>query len=197
MAEKEKYRVGELKALCRAVEAAANITASTPKEFETLSEAIYGRTGFLLSPTTLKRLWGYLDEPVKPRRSTLDVLARFCGWPDYAHFLSGNTPDIESGNVGSRYIRAGENITPGTLVRLFWNPSRVCDIEYLGAFDWKVVKSEGTRLRPGDRFSCRLIVAGEPLYLDNLVKDGNRAGVYVCGRKTGIDFKIVTDNEKD
>lgn len=188
MDEKEKCRAEELKALCRSVETVANFAVSTPKEFESLSQAICDRTGVLLSPTTLKRLWGYLDERVTPRRSTLDVLSRFCGWSDYEHFLSGITPDIESGNVGSKVIRAGVDIRPGGRVRLFWNPSRVCEIEYLGDLDWKVVESEGTRLKPGDRFRCPLIVSGEPLYLDNLIKDGNHAGVYVCGSKNGITF---------
>ncbi|MDE7386735.1 MAG: hypothetical protein K2N28_06310 [Muribaculaceae bacterium] len=183
--------------LCHEVEIAANLTVSTPKDFDTLSQLISLRTGILLSPTTLKRLWGYLDEPVIPRRSTLDTLSRFCGWRDYEHFLSADTPEIESGNVGSNVIRAGEDIHPGGRVRLFWNPSRVCEIEYLGNLDWRVVASEGTRLNPGDRFRCPMILAGEPLYLDNLIKDGNLIGVYVCGSKTGITFKIPTNNEKD
>ena len=177
--------------LCREVETTANQPASTPKEFETLSESTRLRTGILLSPTTLKRLWGYLDEPVTQRRSTLDTLARFCGWRDYEHFLSGDNPDIESGNVGSNALRAGEDIHPGGRVRLFWNPSRVCEIEYLGNLDWEVVEATGTRLRRGDRFRCPLIVAGEPLYLDGLVKDGSRRGVYVCGSRTGITFEII------
>lgn len=177
--------------LCREVEAAAHLPVTTPKEFEALSESIHRRTGVLLSPTTLKRLWGYLDEPVTPRTSTLDTLARFCGWRDYGHFLTGDRPDIESGNVGSKVIRAGEDIRPGGRVRLFWNPSRVCEIEYRGNLDWEVVEASGTRLSPGDRFRCPLIVAGEPLYLDGLIKDGNRRGVYVCGSKTGITFEII------
>lgn len=177
--------------LCREVEMTAHIIATTPKKFESLSEAVFNRTGVLLSPTTLKRIWGYLDEPVTPRRSTLDVLSRFCGWRDYEHFLSGKTPDMESGTVGSNIIRVGDDIRPGQRVRLFWNPARVCEIEYRGNLDWKVVASEGTRLQPGNTFRCPLIVFGEPLYLDNLIQDGNRTGVYVCGSKNGITFEMV------
>lgn len=146
---------------------------------------------------TLKRLWGYLDEQVRPRRSTLDVLARFCGWRDFDDFAVGNIPEIESGNVGNATIRTGENISRGERVRLFWPPSRVCLIEYTGGFDWKVVEAEGTRLLPGDTFRCALIVSGEPLYLDHLIHEGSRPGVYVCGRKSGITFKFMSDDEKD
>lgn len=187
----------EVNGLCRRVEAVANMEVRTSGQFEILSDIVNLRTGVLLSPTTLKRLWGYLDEPVRPRRSTLDVLARFCGWRDFDDFADGNLPEIESGNIGSAAIRAGENISRGERVRLFWPPSRMCLIEYTGNLDWKVVETEGTRLRPGDTFRCALIVAGEPLYLDNLIHEATRPGVYVCGRKSGITFKRLTDDEKD
>lgn len=188
---------GRYAQLCQAVEKAAKLTPSTPKDFESLSEAIERRSGVLFSPTTLKRLWGYLDEPVTPRAFTLDALARFCGWHDFNDFAAGNIPDIESGNIGSSSIRAGENISRGERVTLFWPPSRMCLIEYLGDLEWKVVEAEGTRLRPGDTFRCALIVSGEPLYLDNLIHEGSRPGVYVCGRKSGITFKFLKHDGKD
>lgn len=170
------------------VEEAASCSPRTPKAFERLTEIIHSRTGTLLSPTTLKRLWNYLDEPVIPRRTTLDVLARFCGWRDFSDFEKGDAPGIESGNLGSSFIRCGENIHIGDRIRLLWVPSRVCDIEYIGGWSWKVISSEGTRLRPGDTFSCPLIIEGEPLYLDRLIHQGSNPEVYVCGRKNGIKF---------
>lgn len=187
-------REKELKELIQRVEDTANMKATTPKEFEKLSEAIFRRTGILLSPTTLKRIWGYLDESKTARRSTIDTLCRFCGWQDYEHFVSGAVPDLESGNVGSNVIRAGENIQPGERIRIYWNPARMCEMKYLGNLQWIVMESEGTRLKPGDTFRCPLIISGEPLYLDNITKDGNRAGVYVCGSKSGITFTKINND---
>ena len=184
-----------IRVLCRQVETAANLEARTSRHFEMLSNLVNNRTGVLLSPTTLKRIWGYIDEDVTTRRATLDVLSRFCGWRDYGHFLSIDSHDIESGNVGSNTVRAGVDVRPGECVRLFWNPARVCDIEYIGNFEWKILASRGTRLKPGDTFRCAMIVAGEPLYLDNLIHEDNRPGVYVCGRKSGVTFEIL--NKKD
>lgn len=190
MAEENRNgTIDDYAALCRQVEATAGETIETAKQFEDLSQKIFDRTGVLLSPTTLKRIWKYLDEPVNPRRSTLDVLARFCGWRDYSDFISGTVPEIESGNVGAYVIRAGKDIRPGERVRLFWRPGRVCDIEFIGGLEWKVIRSEGSRLTPGDFFSCALIVSGEPLYLDNLRHEGTVPGVYVCGSRTGITFR--------
>ena len=51
----------------------------TPKDFTLLAEKIFRRIHVQISPTTLKRLWGYLNEPVAPRPSTLNYLAQFLG----------------------------------------------------------------------------------------------------------------------
>lgn len=51
----------------------------TPKDFDYLSERIFEKSHQNISSTTLKRLWGYLSEPVLPRISTLNLLAQFVG----------------------------------------------------------------------------------------------------------------------
>lgn len=183
---------GQLKGLCESVERTYGKPVTTPLQFEALADDIFRRTGTRMSPTTLKRLWGYLKEPMTPRRSTLDVLARYCGWQDYVDFTDGNSPEIESGNVGANVISAERDMQMGERVRLMWPPSRVCEIEYLGERRWRVVDSEGTRLSPGDTFSCALIVSGEPLYLDRLVHGDARPGTYVCGRTSGVTVNRVT-----
>ncbi len=178
----------QLKELCSRVEEAYGNSVLTPLQFEALADNIFQRTGKMLSPTTLKRIWGYLNEPMRPRRTTLDVLAVYCGWHDFEDFSSGNTPEIESGTVGTNVVSADRDMNIGDRIRLTWPPSRACEIEYLGNRKWRVIASEGTRLAPGDTFSCALIVSGEPLYLDNLVHGDARPGVYVCGRKSGVSI---------
>ncbi|MDE6536211.1 MAG: hypothetical protein K2K82_09435 [Muribaculaceae bacterium] len=179
-----------VKKLCRRVEETAGITAKTPRHFEAIGEAVAQRTGVTLSPTTLKRIWGYLNEPIIPRTSTLDILAKFCGWTDYDHFMAGDSPEIESGTVGSKVLRVDSSLARDTCVRLMWPPSRLCVIKYLGSGKWSVVSSEGTRLCPGDTFRCVMIAEGEPLYLDDLEKQGVNVGVYVCARRSGIKFIV-------
>lgn len=178
----------QIKALCRKVEETFGMTVTTPKHFERLTVMIFERTGTLLSSTTLKRLWGYLQESTTPRVSTLDVLARSCGWRRFEDFVAGNVPGIESGFVGAKVLNAEKDLVRGDIVRLLWAPARICDIKYLGKGEWIVVNSEGTRLSPGDTFCCHTIIAGEPLYLDHVVHEGSRPGIYVCGRRNGVGF---------
>lgn len=178
-----------LKSLLERAEEAASLSPSTPKDFERLRMIIFGRTGVLLSATTLKRLWGYIGSYDNPRVSTLNFLARFCGWNDYNDFLSGNRPEIESGMLGAERLRADIDVMPGERVILMWPPDRVCEVEYKGDMAWEVISAEATKLKAGDRFKCALIVSGEPLYLDNLRHGDHLPGVYVCGRRSGITFR--------
>lgn len=65
--------------LREAIETVADRKMRTPKDFDFLSDAIFEKLHQKISTTTLKRLWGYLSEPVTPRTSTLDLLAQFIG----------------------------------------------------------------------------------------------------------------------
>lgn len=63
----------------------------TPKDFENLSQAVCDSTKNYISATTLKRMWGYLTEPVTPRKTTLDVLAQYVGYKDWDAFTPEET----------------------------------------------------------------------------------------------------------
>ena len=58
----------------------------TPKDFEFLSECIFEKFHEKISPTTLKRIWGYLSESTTPRTSTLDILSKFVGYDNWKEF---------------------------------------------------------------------------------------------------------------
>lgn len=72
--------------LCRAMEAKAGRAMRTPKDFIYLSEMVFEQQHQTISPTTLKRMWDYLSEPVSPRSSTLNILAQFVGFEDWEAF---------------------------------------------------------------------------------------------------------------
>ena len=174
--------------LCRRVEGVFGSEVKTPKEFEKLSDSVFKHTGVLLSPTTLKRLWGYLDEKVVPRRSTLDVLSQYVGWSCWDTFTEGDIPEVESGMLASDKIDVINELKTGDRIRLTWHPARMCVVEYEGYGEFTVMETEATKLKPGDTFQCFLIVSGEPLYLENLTTPGHRTATYVCGRTHGVRF---------
>ena len=179
--------------LCKEIETALHRQMKTPKDFDFLKERIYERLNILVSSTTLKRIWGYLDEGVTPREKTLDVLTQFLGYRDWEEYTqhANNPKESQSSPVMNRKISVKEDLILGDCIRLTWQPDRVCDIEYLGNLSFKVIASENTRLQPGNTFECSLIVEGEPLYLDNLIQGQMLPTAYVCGKKSGVTFESV------
>ena len=179
--------------LCKEIETALHQQIKTPKDFDFLKEKIYARLHILVSSTTLKRIWGYLDEDVTPRENTLDILAQFLGysgWDEYKR--NANQPkETQSSPVMNRKLSIKEDLALGESIRLTWQPDRICDIEYMGNLTFKVVASENTRLKPGDTFQCSLIIEGEPLYIDNLKQGDHQPTAYVCGKRSGVYFEFL------
>ncbi len=70
----------------------------TPKDFEYLSVCIFETLHQRISSTTLKRMWGYVPESVKPRTSTLNLLAQFVNaenWEAFCQQEQEPVPAIE------------------------------------------------------------------------------------------------------
>ncbi len=163
----------------------------TPADFEWLSERVGERTRERLSPTTLKRFFGYLDEEVKPRVFTLDVLARFVGYKDYATFCNqAGSAEVQSNIISEERI-AVEELNVGDCIRLTWHPDRICVIRHLGEARFEVIEAQQTKLCVGDTFSCHLFISHEPLYIDHLTHNGQEGMSYVVGRKDGIVFEMM------
>ena len=187
----------KIAALCQQVEQAVGQPMKTPKDFDLLSERIYGRLGDLLSRNTLRRIWGTMDDGVQPRTSTLDILARYVGyrsWDEFTTQAADPQNGVQSNFVMSRHIDVAAQLHRGDRLRLTWAPGRVCDVEYGGSLHFRVVASERTRLKPGDTFLCSLIIDSEPLFLD-LVQQAAHPDQppmpYVCGRIAGVHFEIL------
>ncbi|MBR1594396.1 MAG: hypothetical protein IJ659_09270 [Alloprevotella sp.] len=78
--------------LLDAVEQALGRSLSSTSDFEYLSYQVFEKTRERLSTSTLMRLWGRRAS-VSPRKSTLDILARFLGYKDSADFFSSEKED--------------------------------------------------------------------------------------------------------
>lgn len=101
--------------------------------------------------------------------------------------------------ISKRYvkgIRTDDNgqLKRGDRIRLTWQPGRLCDVEYLGDAMFRILSVEATKLKPGQTFTCHIIVAGEPLFLENLSSanpdslPSTGTSTYVCGSRHGIHF---------
>ena len=77
-----------LQLLREAVEQKTGRKMATPKDFDFLSERIFEEVHEKVSSTTLKRIWGYLQNDNTPRSTSLNILANYIGYADWDHFLA-------------------------------------------------------------------------------------------------------------
>lgn len=164
----------------------------THSDFVAFSNILFDRTHERISPTTLRRLWGYCNEGVKPRRFTLDVLSRFILFRDFYDFCSNSqNQTVQSGICLGGKIES-EHLFEGQLLRMSWLPDRCCVVEHLGHGRFRIVEAVNTKLSVGDTFTCHLFINNEPAYLDHLVHDGKGPLRYVAGRQSGVVVEKAT-----
>lgn len=162
-----------------------NVAKAT--DFDDLSVDIESATSELLSASTLKRLWGYVNYMSSPRTYTLDVLSRYVGFQNFDSFCSQihQSEEFVSGFLSEDSLVA-ETLTPGERVRIGWNPDRLVTLEYKGDNRFEVVEVHKSSLLVGDQFVLPAIVKGYPVYIPHIERDGILTPMYVAGYKDGI-----------
>ena len=76
----------------------------TPKDFDFLRSHIWENNKEIISPTTLKRLWGYIGGADRARPGTLDILSRAAGFKDWDDFLGNLNPEGASDAIKAYHI---------------------------------------------------------------------------------------------
>lgn len=189
----EKIDQEQFAELRHMVEYVTGCKMCTPKNFNLLAVRIYDRTHVSLSPSTLKRFWGYAtkDEASNGmrRKSTLDVLSRYAGYTDWEAFCHREkiSPDKDASNLffGHKQITA-DSMQPGDTLIVIWKPNRRINLRYVGNSMWMVVDSKNSKLSVGDTFKCHIFIEHQPLVLSDLIHDNLPPCGYICGKNGGI-----------
>lgn len=151
-----------------------------------LQKSIQEITGENLSLSTLKRLMGMVANPHLPRRSTLDIIARYVGYPDFAALEN----EVGSGNVTSEFIDVDsieeKDLTPGMEIILRYNPDRRLRLRYEGNGWFLVLKSRNGKLKEGDLLKINQMVKEFEFYVADVVRDGKSLGAYIGAKQGGI-----------
>ena len=122
----------EIVSLRRDIEHNVKRRIRTPHDFEFLSGVVWERLHENISPTTLKRLWGYIEGADTTRRSTLCLLSRFLGYDDWEAYLQhlSEVSDTESDIFTTSGIRA-EDLYVGEVVEVECDLFEVFNIRYI------------------------------------------------------------------
>ena len=182
------YRKENIESLKTAVEQSMMRKVERASDFEMLYDEIQHRTGDTIGLSTLKRLWGYIDGYKTTRTSTLDVLCRFVGYPDWHTFVAeccGEEGELTSHRVITSTLDSS-NLEKGARVHIEWNPARQLELLHTGEGWFNVLESKNSKVKAGDCFHCERFVIGQPLYVDHLSREGEPPVLFVMGKKGGL-----------
>lgn len=168
----------------------------SPSDFQRLIQQIWNQQHAILSLSTIKRLWGYVDGNGLPRLSTLNTLSQFVGYADWNEYLVA----LEQRGGNESAIFQGEGISTAMLqtndkIEVCWQPNRRCVFRYLGDNQFVVEESINAKLHTDDLFNAATFIVGHPMYIDNLLcSDGSRSS-YVAGKRHGLTSVNLIKNQ--
>ena len=185
----------EIKCLRSDLEQRVGQQLQSPADFQLLIQQIWEKNHAVLSLSTIKRLWGYVESNGAPRLSTLNTLAQFLGFTDWNAYLVAL--EQRGGTESAMFTGDGiqtADLQAGDRIAVAWQPNRQCTFRYLGDNQFVVEESKNAKLQRGTIFSAARFMIGQPMYLDNiLLADGTRTS-YVAGKRNGLTSVTKINN---
>ncbi len=183
-----------LKSLIQLTNTNLGCIPSTPTEFNYLSHKIQQRTGQSLSPSSIKRLWGYVVYASFPSLTTLNILSQFNGFTDWKAFTNSlypNESNDDSGFLVDSLANTGK-ISAGERLALSWDADKSCELECITDKRFRVKKSHNIKLQEGDMLTLHTISIGHPIYVSDIVRGEEHIEGYIGAKKGGLRrFKIL------
>ncbi len=190
----KKYTKEQIVRLKQAVEQAAGCKMSTPVDFDNLSSTIFEATHSYVSPTTLKRAWGYMRDRgsgYMPARFTLVTLSAYLGFKDFDEFIGYPQAEVQSKLCFGETIESAK-LTEGALLDLWWSPNRSCRLCHQEGARFVVVSVMNCKLRAGDIVECTSFTQNAPFYFNRVFRRGCQPMSYVAGSRSGAHYKLVS-----
>lgn len=177
-------------AVKRKIEETFGAPVRYPADCERLALDIRNRINETIGVTTLKRLFGFADDVLNTRISTLDLLARYVGHYTYSDLLeqicpTGDSDFEEAPDIDIKQLKKGDIITFEYL------PDRKVSIQYLGNDCFKVTASEKSSLIPGDIIVAFSFTLHHPLRIRSVIRNGKDLGGYVAGKVSGLTSLVL------
>ena len=159
----------------------------TTTDFEEFSLYLAKHASTDVSPSTLKRLWGYVNDHHQPRLHTLDKLSGYIGYIDFDDFCRWlrTSNRYNSSFLSTVHVDAA-TLSVGACVQIGWAPDRLLLLKCLGDSLFRVEEAHASKLQVGDVFSAPFIFKDFPLYLPWVDRDGQRLSPFVAGRNGGL-----------
>jgi hypothetical protein len=160
------------------------------RDCELLALDVESVTGEHIGVNTMKRLLGFITDERTPRTSTLDVIARYLDFDDWdalrlADESSSNSAFDERDEYLACYLEKGQHVL------ITYPPNRELELENQGDNQFRVIKSENSKLLEGDLLTLTHIIRHYPLLVSQVIRDGQNLGAFTAGKVQGINFELL------
>lgn len=184
---KDSMEIPEVHFLLSEIEVKYGRKILTTTHFESLSVDVERNTGDIVSASTLKRIWGYVNDKRVPRSSTLDILSRYIGKKNFSYFCEALKHDERfNSSFFSEKTIVSSDLSQGDEIVIGWNPNRVVNIKYEGNSSFVVTDSTNSKLEVGDIFEASNFILGYPLYIARIFRKGDYTPSFVAGSDAGL-----------
>ena len=158
----------------------------TTTDFEEFSLRL-SRDKIILSPSTLKRLWNYVNDKHVPRTTTLDSLSQYLGFPLFKDFCAHlKTAVSYNSSFFSTQQLMCEDLKMNDKIEIGWSPNRRLLLRYEDKHLFTVLEAENSKIQVGDKFESVSFMKGQPLYLSYVLRNGEKFPAFIAGRNTGL-----------
>jgi hypothetical protein len=149
-----------------------------PKDCIALAANISNDTGLTISGTTLKRLYGIINSDIKVRKSTLDIIAHYIGYPNWEEATKEAT--IHANNSYSESLVIIEDLKENARLQLIYNSAKYIVLQYLNNYLFQVVDvNMDIKIMKGDVLHIMRLKKNFPLICESISRNGKNLGVYI------------------
>lgn len=173
------------KITCNEIEKRFGNQLRYPSDCEALAGHITLATKQRISPSTLKRIFGFVKGTKEPRLYTLDVIAQYLGYENWDKYYSefSNTENSDFLNYEEVNIR---NLAKNTIIEFTYEPGRKVIMKYKGNFVFEVTESYKSKLQKSDVLKILNIIKHYPLLINSVVRNGADIGRFIAGKVSGV-----------
>ena len=178
-----------LAAIVRITNENLGYTPTTPTGFNDLSRQIQQITGDTLSPSSIKRIWGYIPYKGDFSQTTLNILARYNGikdWESFKKSIRDNTICDDESGFHDNSITDTSKYKPGDRIELSWNDGKECVLECVGRMRFRILRAENIKLKTDDIVTVHTLCIGQPVYISDIIRGDMQYTAYVGAKKGGL-----------
>ncbi len=195
MKSREKFDTDALQRLRKDIELHLCRSFSTPADFIFLSDRLLEDNCGYVSPTTLKRVWGYISdkgEQYVPSNFTRRALCKLIGYKDWNDYKE-NYSSIQSREYAGEFLET-IHMPLNTELTLFWQPNRRIRLRHIKPSLFSVLENENSSLKIGDVAECHCFTQYAPAFF-RIFRQESLPISYVAGSATGIFYIVHSDSD--